>query len=55
MGKKTARLMSIDFESKPFYGGDDKYVKKKNIQVVWLQLFITKKYLKEKYHADFYK
>ena len=29
--------MSIDFESKPFYGDDDKYVKKKkkkNIQVV---------------------
>ena len=38
--------MSIDFESKPFYGDDDKYVKKKkkkNIQVVWLQLFVTKK------------
>ena len=29
MGKKTERLMSIDFESKPFYGDDDKYIKTK--------------------------
>ena len=29
MGKKIERLMSIDFESKPFYGDDDKYIKTK--------------------------
>ena len=27
--KITERLMSIDFESKPFYGDDDKYIKTK--------------------------
>ena len=27
--EKTERLMSIDFESKPFYGDDDKYIKTK--------------------------
>ena len=33
MWKKTERLMSIDFESKPFYGDDDKYVKKKKKRI----------------------
>ena len=28
-GKKIERLMSIDFESKPTYGYDDKYIKTK--------------------------
>ena len=27
--KKIESLMSIDFESKPFYGDDDKYIKTK--------------------------
>ena len=26
-GKKVDKLMRIDFESKPFYGDDDKYIK----------------------------
>ena len=25
---KVEKLMKIDFESKPIYGGDDKYIKK---------------------------
>ena len=28
-GEKNERLMSIDFESKPTYGYDDKYIKTK--------------------------
>ena len=28
--KNIERLMSIDFESKPIYGNDDKYKKNKN-------------------------
>ena len=27
--KKNERLMSIDFDSKPIYGNDDKYIKTK--------------------------
>ena len=26
-GKKTEKLMSIDFDSKPVYGNNDKYIK----------------------------
>ena len=29
MWKKIERLMSIDFDSKPIYGNDDKYQKQK--------------------------
>ena len=29
MEKKNKRLMSIDFDSKPTYGDDDKYIKTK--------------------------
>ena len=35
--KKVEKLMRIDFESKPTYGHDDKYIKtktKKNMQAV---------------------
>ena len=28
--EKVEKLMKIDFESKPFYGDDDKYIKNKN-------------------------
>ena len=28
-GKKTEKLMSIDFDSKPVYRNDDKYIKTK--------------------------
>ena len=29
MKKKIEKLMSIDFDSKPIYGNDDKYIKTK--------------------------
>ena len=36
--------MSIDFDSKPVYGNDDKYIKTKikHIKTVWLQIFVKK-------------
>ena len=42
--KKIKRLMSIDFDSKPVYGNDDKYIKTKikHIKTVWLQIFVKK-------------
>ena len=52
--------MSIDFDSKPVYGNDDKYIKTKikHIKTVWLQIFVTKKdlkkYRKKKYHVNVY-
>ena len=54
--EKAEKLMRIDFESKPVYGNDDeKYIKTKiKMQALWLQIFITKKYLKEKYPANVY-
>ena len=55
--KKVEKLMRIDFESKPTYGHDDKYIKtktKKNMQAVWLQIFIIKKCQKKKYHVNVY-
>ena len=48
--KKTEKLLAIDFESKPIYGDDDKYIKR--MITVWLQIFITKKYPKKKHHAS---
>ena len=50
---KIEKLMSIDFKSKPVYGDGYKYIKK-NMQAVWLQIFITKKYPKKQYHANVY-
>ena len=49
--------MTIDFESKPVYGHDDKYIKtkiKKNMKAVWLQIFITKKCQTKKHHVNVY-
>ena len=48
--EKIESLMSIDFDSKPFYGDDDKYIKTKirTFKTVLLQIFITKKMPKEK-------
>ena len=48
--EKIESLMSIDFDSKPFYGDDDKYIKTKirTFKTVLLQIFITKKCLKKK-------
>ena len=43
----------MDFESKPVYDNDDKYIKtKKNIQIVYLQTFIIKKCLKKNHYAN---
>ena len=35
--KKTESLMSINFDSKPIYGDDDKYIKNKN-KNIWRQI-----------------
>ena len=51
--EKIEKLMSIDFKSKPVYGDGYKYIKK-NMQAVWLQIFITKKYPKKQYYANVY-
>ena len=54
--EKVEKLLRIDFESKPVYGDDDKYIKT-NIKVmreVWLQTFTIKKCLKKKHHASVY-
>ena len=48
--------MRINFESKPVYGDDNKYIKTK-IKIYAgsrLQIFIIKKYLKKKDHVIFY-
>ena len=48
--------MRIDFESKPVYGDDDKYIKTKIKIYAGSKItnFITKKYLKKKHHANVY-
>ena len=47
--------MRIDFESKPVYGDNDKYIKTdENMRATWLQIFIIKKCQKKKYHASLY-
>ena len=54
--KKVEKLTGIDFESKPTYGYDDKYLKtkvriyRKNI----ITNFYNKKYQKKKYHVNVY-
>ena len=54
--KKVEKLLKIDFESKPVYGDDDKYIKTKikNMQAVCLQIFITKKCQNKKHHVNVY-
>ena len=51
--ERIEKLIKINFESKPVYGHDDKYIKTKikiytDIQTVQLQIFIIKKIPKEK-------
>ena len=48
--EKVAKLMKINFESKPVYGDDDKYTKTKTKIYAGsvLQIFMIKKMLKEK-------
>ena len=58
--KKTERLMSIDFDSRPTYGDDDKYIKTKiktyedSITTNFYNEKGSKKYQKKKYHANVY-
>ena len=41
--------MRIEFESKPVYGDDDKYIKTKI--KIYAGILITKKWLKKKHHV----
>ena len=58
--KKIERLMSIDFDSKPVYANDDKYIKTKiktykdSINTNFRNKEGSKKYQKKKYHANVY-
>ena len=58
--KKTERLRSIDFDSKPTYGDDDKYIKTKikiyedSITTNFYNKKGSKKCQKKKYHANVY-
>ena len=58
--KKIERLMSIDFDSKPTYVDDDKYIKTKiktyedSITTKFYNKKGSKKYQKKKYHANVY-
>ena len=52
--EKIEELMNIDFESKPVYGDDDKYIKTK-IKIYAKSIitnFHNKKYLKKTHHAN---
>ena len=46
--EKVEKLMEINFESKPVYSDDKKYIK-----IKYMVIFITKKYLKKK-HTNVY-
>ena len=54
--KKVEKLMRIDFESKPVYGDDDKYIKTKMKIYVgnMITSFHSKKFLKKNNHASVY-
>ena len=55
MGKNW-KLLRIDFENKPVYGDDDKYIKTK-IKIYagsMITNFHEKKYPKKKHHASVY-
>ena len=54
--EKVEKLMRIDFESKPVYGDDDKYIKTK-IKIYagsMITNFHNKKMPPKKYHANVY-
>ena len=54
--EKTEKLLRIDFESKPVYGDDDKYIKTK-IKIYagsMITNFHNKKCQKKKHHASVY-
>ena len=56
--KKNEKLMNIDFNTKPTYGDDDKYIKtkiktyKNNITTNFYNKKGSKKYQKKKYHVN---
>ena len=53
--EKVEKLMKIDFESKPVYGDDAKYIKKKYIYTgSMITNFHNKKCQKKKHHASVY-
>ena len=54
--EKIEKLMGIDFESKPVYGDDDKYIKTKIKTYAGSMItnFHEKKYPKKKHHASVY-
>ena len=55
MGKKIEKLTKIDFESKPVYGNDDKYIKTKIIYAGSIIInFHNKKMPKEKASCNVY-
>ena len=54
--EKVEKLLRIDFESKPVYGDDDKYIKTKTKIYAgsMVKISIIKKCQKEKYHGSVY-
>ena len=56
--EKVEKSLRIDFESKPVYGDDDKYIKNKNKHIcgqydyIYIQIFTIKKCLKKNLHAS---
>ena len=54
--ENVEKLKRIDFQSKPVYGDDDKYIKTKIKICAGSKItnFITKKYQKKKHHANVY-
>ena len=54
--EKTETLLKIDFDSKPVYGDDDKYIKSKTKIYVGSMItnFPNKKYQKKKHHESVY-
>ena len=59
-GKKIEKFMGIDFNTKPTYGDDEKYIKTKiktyedNITTNFYNKKGSKKYQKKKYHINVY-
>ena len=50
--EKIEKLMKTDFENKPVYGNDEKYIKTKI--KIYADNMITKKCLKKKHHVNVY-
>ena len=48
------KLLKINFDSKPVYGDNDKYVKTKIYNGSVNPIFQGKKYQKKKHHASLY-